>query len=61
MKMVNETFTDMNGRKFRLYTVRSFGKANGFGILNRYTNVFLSARYGTRQEAWADVKRTESK
>jgi hypothetical protein len=61
MKMVNETFADMNRRKFRLYTVRSFGNGDGFGILNRYTNVFLPARYGTRREAWADLKRTNSK
>ena len=38
--------------KLRLYTVRSLGPSDGFGVLNRYNRVFLAIRFGTRDSAW---------
>jgi len=61
MKMIDETFEDINGRKYRLYTVRSMGPGRGFGILDRYGNAFLySSGFATRQEAWESLQTLET-
>jgi hypothetical protein len=59
MKLINETFSDITGRKRRRYTVvRLLG---GFVILDRYHNRYdftlPGARlFGTREEAWEVLK-----
>ena len=59
MKMIDEKFEDVNGRKYRLYTVRHLD--SGFGILDRYRNAFISAYcFKTRAAAWDYLKNTEA-
>ncbi len=63
MKLINETFSDINGRKYRRYTVRSMGAGQPyrFNILDKYRNAFLySTGWATRQEAWEFLKTLES-
>ncbi len=52
---INETFTDINGRKHRLYTVRP--RDGAFDILDRYRNMFVGGKWTTREEAWEYLRR----
>jgi|HubBroStandDraft_5_1064220.scaffolds.fasta_scaffold441893_1 hypothetical protein len=58
MKLIDKKFDTSRG-KHRLYTVRSLGPREGFGVLNRYSNVFLSFRFGTRDSAWQYLRETD--
>jgi hypothetical protein len=58
MKLIDKKFETSRG-EHKLYTVRSFGPNEGFGVLNRYSNVFLSARFGTRDLAWQYLSETD--
>lgn len=53
-KLIDEKFADINGRKYRRYTVRKIG--NTFSLLDKYTNVFILPNADsiqmTRAEAW---------
>ena len=40
--LINEQFADINGRKYRRYTVRKIG--NTFSPFDKYTNVFHSSQ-----------------
>jgi hypothetical protein len=60
MKMIDEKFADMSGREFRLYTVRSMGRGQGFGVLNRYRNIYIRAPFSTREECWAYLRETDA-
>jgi hypothetical protein len=42
MKMIDEKFTDINGRKWRLHTVRSTEANRGFGCIDRRLNAFVA-------------------
>lgn len=60
-KLIDEKFEDINGRKYRLYTVRSMGPGRGFNILDKYRNMFLySEGWATRQQAWDFLKTLET-
>jgi hypothetical protein len=52
--LIDEQFADINGRKYRRYTVRKIGST--FSPLDKYTNVFILASADriqmTRAEAW---------
>jgi hypothetical protein len=52
MKMIDEKFTDINGREYRLHTVRSMGANRGFGCIDRRLNAFATTGFSTRKEAW---------
>lgn len=60
VKMIDDKFEDINGRKYRLYTVRSMGPGRGFGILNRYRNTFDVSPFSKREDAWNYLKTEES-
>ena len=52
------TWTDGNGGKHVLHTVRKLGR--GWGILNLLTNVFVSSmEYETREQAWDALEEHE--
>jgi hypothetical protein len=60
--MIDEKFEDINGRKYRLYTVRSMGPGEGFGVLDRYLNAFVyGVRAFTREHCWDYLRRTVSR
>jgi hypothetical protein len=59
MKMIDEKFADINGRKYRLHTVRSMGANRGFGCVDRCLNAFVATGFSTRKEAW-DYLRAQS-
>jgi hypothetical protein len=52
-KLIDQKWEDLDGRKHRLYVVRSMGSGEGFGILNVLTNTFLWYGYSTRKNAYA--------
>lgn len=52
MKVIDEKFTDINGRKWRLHTIRSMGANRGFGGIVRRLNAFAATGFSTRKEAW---------
>jgi hypothetical protein len=59
MKMIHATF-GANGREYRLYTVRSMGPGRGFGILDRYRNIFIpSIRGRTREDCLDFLNKTD--
>ncbi len=62
MKMIDEKFSDINGRKYRLYSVRSMGAGRGFGILDRYRNIFITpAPVWTREACWEFLQETDAR
>jgi hypothetical protein len=52
MKLIEETFTDINGRKFRRNTVRSSSDGS-FLTLDKLRNFVIASGFGTREEAMA--------
>jgi len=62
MKMIDEKFETSKG-KHRLYTARSMGSGQGFGILDRYRNMFITpSGWGrTRKECWDYLRETAAK
>jgi hypothetical protein len=59
MKLIEETFTDINGRKFRRNTVRSYGDGS-FLTLDKLQNVVIASGFGTREEAWQYLRETDA-
>jgi hypothetical protein len=60
MKLIEETFTDLNGRTLRRWTVRSAGTGQGYLPLDKLTNTHpFSVGVKTRGEAWAYLRETE--
>jgi len=53
-KLIDEKFADINGRKYRRYTVRTIG--GSFAPFDKWTNTFVIANADlyrmTRAEAW---------
>lgn len=59
--MIDETFTDINGRRFRRYTVRSTGQ--GFFVpIDKLKNTCPLANgdrmFTTREQAWDYLRET---
>jgi hypothetical protein len=52
--LIKETFADINGRKYRRYTVRKIG--NTFSPFDKYDNTFIIINGDlypmTREQAW---------
>jgi hypothetical protein len=52
--LIDEKFEDINGRKYRLYTVRKL--ANTFSPFDKYRNMFILSNADriamTREQAW---------
>ena len=52
-RMVNETFEDINGRRWKRYTVRSLGPGRGCYILDKLLNLGLAVNQGcSREQCW---------
>jgi hypothetical protein len=53
-RLIDEQFADINGRKYRRYTVRKI--SNTFSPLDKYNNVFILPNADliqmTREQAW---------
>jgi hypothetical protein len=47
-----QTWTDGNGRKHKLYTVRSLGPGRGFGVIDTRRNAVFNYPFQTRGDAW---------
>lgn len=61
--MAKETYfdakwADMNGRKHRLYSVRSAGRDAGFMVVDLYHNTVVNSGFATRAEAWDWMRET---
>jgi len=42
MKMIDEKWKDLNGRKHKLYVVRSIGAGRGFGVIEVRRNFVVT-------------------
>jgi len=52
MILAKQTWSDLEGRKHKLYTVRSLGSGRGFGVIEVLRNVVISGPYFARKDAW---------
>jgi hypothetical protein len=52
MILARQRWTDLEGRKHKLYTVRSLGLGQGVGVIDVLRNVVISSPYYDRQDAW---------
>ena len=57
-KMINAKWQDLNGRKHKLYVVRSMGAGRGFGVIEVLRN-FVVTTGSTREECYAYLRDTE--
>lgn len=57
MILAKQTWEDLEGRKHKLYTVRSLGPGRGFGVIDVLQNVVVSSPYYARQDAWDFISR----
>jgi len=57
MILAKQRWTDLNGGKHRLYTVRSLGSGRGFGVIDVLRNIVISSPYYERQDAWDFINR----
>jgi hypothetical protein len=58
--MIDAKFEDLNGRKYRLYMVRSIGPSQGFGCLDRNRNTFVATGFPTREKASNYLRQNEA-
>jgi hypothetical protein len=59
-KMIDQKWEDTNGRKHKLYVVRSIGTGRGFGVIEVLRN-FVVATGQTREECYEYLRTTEEK
>ena len=59
-KMIHEKWEGTNGRKHKLYVVRSIGRGRGFGVIEVLRN-FVVATGWTREECYEYLRTTEEK
>ena len=59
MKMIDEKFETSRG-KHRLYTVRSMGRGQGFGVVDRLRNWVVAHPFWTREDAWEYLRETDA-
>lgn len=55
MILAKQRWTDLDGKKHRLYTVRSLGAGRGFGVIDVLRNIVISSPYSDRQDAWGFI------
>jgi len=60
MKLIDEKFSDINGRKYRLYTVRSMGPGRGLGVVDRLRNWVIVHPFWTREATWEYLRETDA-
>ena len=60
MKMINEKWKDINGRKHKLYVVRSMGAGRGFGVIEVLHN-FVVTTGQTREECYDYLRTTDER
>jgi hypothetical protein len=59
-KMIDEKWEDTNGRKHKLYVVRSMGAGRGFGVIEVRLN-FVVATGRTREECYDYLRTTDER
>lgn len=60
MKMIDEKWEDLNGRKHKLYVVRSMGAGRGFGGIEVLRN-FVVTTGSTREECYEYLRNTDER
>ena len=60
MKMIDQKWEDLNGRKHKLYVVRSMGAGRGFGVIEVLRN-FVVATGSTREECYEHLRTTDER
>ena len=60
MKMINAKWQDLNGRKHKLYVVRSIGAGRGFGVIEVLRN-FVVTTGSTREECYEYLRTTDER
>ena len=59
-KMIDQKWEDTNGRKHKLYVVRSMGAGRGFGVIEVLHN-FVVATGQTREECYEHLRTTDER
>jgi hypothetical protein len=59
-KMIDQKWKDINGRKHKLYVVRSMGAGRGFGVIEVLHN-FVVATGQTREECYDYLSTTDER
>jgi hypothetical protein len=59
-KMIDEKWADTNGRKHKLYVVRSIGAGRGFGVIEVRRN-FVVVTGSTREECYEYLRTTDER
>jgi hypothetical protein len=59
-KMIDQKWEDLNGRKHKLYVVRSMGAGRGFGVTEVRRN-FVVATGWTREECYEYLRTTDER
>jgi hypothetical protein len=57
-KMIHEKWEDINGRKHKLYVVRSMGAGRGFGAIEVLRNAVVATGW-TREECYEHLRTTD--
>lgn len=60
MKMIDQKWEDINGRKHKLYIVRSMGAGRGFGVIEVLRN-FVVVTERTREECYEYLRTTDER
>jgi microcystin degradation protein MlrC len=59
-KMIDQKWQDINGRKHKLYVVRSMGASRGFGVIEVLCN-FVVTTGSTREECYEYLRNTDER
>jgi len=59
-KMIDQRWEDLNGRKHKVYVVRSMGGGRGFGVIEVLRN-FVVTTGSTREECYEYLRTTDER
>jgi len=59
-KMIHEKWEDLNGRKHKLYVVRSMGPGRGYGVIEVLHNAVVVTGW-TREECYEYLRTTDER
>jgi len=59
-KMIDQKWEDLDGRKHKLYVVRSMGAGQGFGVIEVLRN-FVVTTGSTREECYEYLRATDKR
>jgi hypothetical protein len=59
-KMIDQKWEDLNGRKHKLYVVRSMGAGRGFGVIEVLRN-FVVTTGSTREECYEYLRNSDER